>query len=42
VPHSSDESGERTPRTPGSEVGAALWTQRQNHAEGLEPPSVSP
>src|SRR5271166_2121943 len=29
-------------RTPWSEGGAALWTQRRNHAEGIEPLSVSP
>ena len=29
-------------RTPWSEGGAALWAQRRNHAEGIEPPSVSP
>ena len=27
-------------RTPWSEGGAALWAQRRNHAEGIEPPSV--
>jgi hypothetical protein len=29
-------------RTPWSEGGAALWTQRRNHAEGIEPHRVSP
>ena len=29
-------------RTPRSEGGAALWTRSRNHAEGIEPPSVSP
>ena len=29
-------------RAPWSEGGAALWAQRWNHAEGIEPPSVSP
>jgi hypothetical protein len=29
-------------RTPWSEGGATLWAQRRNHAEGIEPPSVSP
>jgi hypothetical protein len=29
-------------RTPWSEGGATLWAQRRNHAEGTEPPSVSP
>jgi hypothetical protein len=29
-------------RTPWSEGDAALWSRRRNHAEGTEPPSVSP
>ena len=29
-------------RTPWSEGGAALWTGGRNHAEGIEPPCVSP
>src|SRR5262249_2101700 len=29
-------------RTPWSEGGAMLWTGSRNHAEGIEPPSVSP
>jgi hypothetical protein len=29
-------------RTPWSQGGAVLWAQRRNHAEDIEPPSVSP
>ena len=40
--HSSEEAGELDRRTPCSEGGAVLWTGSRNHAEGIEPPSVSP
>ena len=36
------KQGNGPSRTLWSKGGAALWTRRRNHAEGIEPPSVSP
>ena len=38
----ASKRGNGPSRTLWSEGGAALWTRRRNHAEGTEPPSVSP
>jgi hypothetical protein len=38
----ASKRGNGPSRTPWSEGGAALWAQRRNHAEGIEPPSVLP
>jgi hypothetical protein len=42
VPHSSIEAGEQALPDAVERRGAALWVQRRNHAEGIEPPSVLP
>ena len=38
----SSKRGNRPSWTPWREGDAALWTSSRNHAEGIEPPSVSP
>src|SRR3954454_11868534 len=41
-PRVASKRGNGPSRTLWSEGGAALWTGRRNHAEGIEPPGVSP